>query len=60
MKGYRTLLFAVLLAIAGALEQFDWVQVIPEQWSGIALAVIGVIVAWLRKITTSPLGGSDD
>lgn len=56
MKGWRTLIFAALLALAGVIEQFDWASVIPEGWSGAVLLVVGVVVAWLRKITSTPLG----
>ncbi len=59
MKGYKTLLFAIVLAIAGALEQFDWLQIVPEQWNGLVLVVVGLIVGWLRKLTTTPLGESE-
>jgi hypothetical protein len=59
MKGYKTLLFSLILAIAGALEQFDWLEIVPEQWNGLVLVVIGLIVAWLRKITTTPVGKSE-
>jgi hypothetical protein len=59
MKGWKTLLFAIILAIAGALEQFDWLQIIPEQWSGLALVVVGILVGYLRKLTTTPLGKSE-
>ena len=59
MKGYKTLLFAIVLAIAGALEQFDWLQIVPEQWNGLVLVVVGLVVGWLRKITTTPLGESE-
>lgn len=56
MQGWRTLLFAALLAIAGVLETFDWVTVIPEGWVGPVTIGIGILVAWLRKITTTPIG----
>ena len=59
MKGYKTLLFAVILGIAGALEQFNWIEIIPEQWNGLALVVVGLIVGWLRKITTTPVGKNE-
>lgn len=56
MKGWKTLLFAIILAIAGVLEQFDWVQIVPDGFGGIAMAVVGFIVAWLRSVTSTPLG----
>jgi len=56
MKGYKTLLFAIILAIAGALEQFNWIDIFPEQWTGLVVVIVGIIVGWLRKITTTPIG----
>lgn len=59
MKGWKTLLFAIVLAIAGTLEAFDWATIVPEGFEGLALGVIGIIVGWLRKLTTTPLGSSE-
>ena len=56
MTGFRTLLFSALVAILGVFEAFDWGLVIPEKYVGIALIVIGAIIAYLRKITTTPIG----
>ena len=56
MKGWRTLLFAGVVALAGVLEQFDWFQIVPAQWNGLVLVVVGIVVAWLRKITTTSVG----
>jgi hypothetical protein len=56
MKGWRTLLFAGVVALAGVLEQFDWLQIVPAQWNGLVLVVVGIVVAWLRKITTTSVG----
>lgn len=58
MKGWKTLIFAAVLALAGVIEQFDWATVIPEGWAGIVLLVVGVVVAWLRKLTTTSIGAS--
>lgn len=59
MKGWRTLLFSALIALIGVVEAFDWVEVIPEQYHGWAITLIGVIVAYLRKITTGAIGSKD-
>lgn len=56
MKGWRTLLFSSIIAVIGVLEAFDWAVIIPEQYEGVALAIIGAGFAYLRKITTTPLG----
>lgn len=61
MKGYRTLIFAVLLAAAGALQAtFPALQahITPELY-GYATVAIAVIVGVLRAVTdTGVLKGS--
>lgn len=58
MKGWRTLGFALLLAIGGVLQTFDWATVIPQDagWRGAALLGISGVVAALRVFTTTPVG----
>lgn len=57
-QGWKTLLFATALSVAGVLQTFNWVSVIPQDrtWSGIAMVGIGAIVAYLRSITSTPIG----
>lgn len=55
-KGWRTIIFNSVIAILGVLEATNWVDVIGEQWGGIALLAIGLIGVWLCKITTTPVG----
>ena len=59
MTGYRTLFFSLVVSAAGVLQAFDFTTVIPQNhvWSGIALVGVGAAVAWLRAITTTPVGG---
>ena len=59
MKGYKTIIFGALLAVHGFLQGFDWVTVVPEQWTGVVLAVIGGMTMLLRKMTTTPIGQSE-
>lgn len=59
MKGWRTLLFAAIVAVLGAVETFDWATVIPQQFVGIALMAIGILVGYLRKITNTALGENE-
>lgn len=57
LKGKRTLIFAVLLIVAGGLEaKWKLLQpfLTPETY-GISLVIIGAIVAILRALTTTPL-----
>lgn len=62
MKGYRTLIFAMLLAAFGALQlALPGVQQhIDPQWYGWIFLAVSVIVAVLRVITSTPmLKGTD-
>lgn len=56
--GWKTLLFATGLSVAGVFQTFNWATVIPQDkvWSGIAMVGVGAIVAWLRSVTTTPIG----
>ena len=58
MKGWKTLGFALLLAVGGVAQTFNWATVIPQDktWSGIAMLAIGGVIAALRYVTTTPVG----
>lgn len=58
LQGYRTLLFALVVAVGGVFQAFDWATVIPQDkpWSGIAMIVVAAAIAALRSITTTPVG----
>jgi hypothetical protein len=57
MMRSRTMWFSFALVVFGALEAgFPYLQsVIDQQYYGIILVTIGVIVAVLRFLTTGPL-----
>ena len=57
LKGWRTLLFSLLVATVGVLEVTDWAPIIPEGPNkGLVLILISIFIAWLRVITTTPIG----
>lgn len=56
MKGWKTIIFSMIIAMLGVAETADWISVLGDQWGGVVLLVVGVISAWLRKLTTTPLG----
>jgi hypothetical protein len=59
MKGYRTLLFSLAVAIVGVLQSFDWATVVAPEQAGIALTVIGVAGAVLRFLTSTAVGAKE-
>jgi hypothetical protein len=59
MKGYRTLLFSLAVAIIGVLQSFDWATVVAPEQAGIALTVVGVAGAILRFLTSTAVGAKE-
>jgi hypothetical protein len=57
MKGFKTLAVSGALVLLGAADQLGLVDLVPDQYKGLVIAVIGAIMAGLRVITTSPVLG---
>ena len=61
LKGWRTVLFALTVATIGVLEATDWASIVPDgPGKGWWLLAIALITAWLRAITTTPIGRGHD
>lgn len=60
MQGWKTLSFALAVAVAGVAQAFDWATVVPQDktWSGIAMVAVGGVIAALRAVTSTPVGVS--
>lgn len=60
MKGWKTLAFALVVAIGGVVQTFDWTSVIPQDqtWSGMAMIGVGAVIAALRMVTNTSVGKS--
>ena len=57
LKGWRTLAFALLVAALGVAEAADWASLVPDgPAKGWWLLGISLAIAWLRVITTTPVG----
>ena len=59
LKGFRTVLVAAALVVLGGLETFNVTDYVTTENAGIALAAVGLLVAVLRKFTTTPLGQAE-
>lgn len=60
MKGWRTIIFSLVVAFLGVAEVTDWAELVPDgPAKGWVLLGIAVAIAWLRVITTTPLGKSE-
>jgi hypothetical protein len=53
----RTMNFGSLLVLAGLLEQHGdaITALVPDQYDGLAISAIGIVVCGLRFVTTGPL-----
>lgn len=59
LTGYKTAIVATLIAVFGALQGLDWVNLITNpQIAGWVATGIGVVMFILRAMTKTPLGQS--
>jgi hypothetical protein len=56
LKGWRTIIFGVIITTLASLQLADLIPVFGETWASVALAAIGVVVMALRIITTGSWG----
>lgn len=55
MKGFKTISAASVIAAIGMVQQSGAVDLIPEQYKGIVLIVIGGLMGGLRVATDSSI-----
>ncbi len=53
MKGFRTLILSAAISLLGFLQQAGAIDLIPEDYRGMAIAAIGFLMAYFRLITNS-------
>ena len=56
IKGWRTAIVSLLIAIFGALEAFDFTSILTPDIAGYVVTAIGVVMFILRAYTKTPLG----
>jgi hypothetical protein len=56
LKGWRTLLLSVAMAVIGALQTADWATIIAPAAVGPLMLWLSAAVAVLRVLTTTPVG----
>lgn len=55
-KGWWTIIFGALVTMLGGLTVADLVPYFGEEWAGIVISAIGVVIMALRVITNTPVG----
>jgi hypothetical protein len=56
VKGWRTVMLSVLLAVVGVLQTADWATIVPPRAVGPVMLAVAIAVAVLRVLTDTPLG----
>ncbi len=59
LKGWRTLGLSVAVAVIGAIEAFQWADIIPDKVEGFILPIIAMLFGYLRTITNTAVGKKD-
>ena len=59
LKGYKTIIFGMLIAALGAVQATDLAQVVPNEWIGIVMSAIGGMIMVLRALTDTSVGSSE-
>lgn len=54
MTGFKTFATSIAVMAIGVLEQLDITTIIPDQYDGIAIAAVGLVMALLRLVTSTP------
>lgn len=55
MKGFKTISAASIIAVIGMVQQSGAIDLIPEQYKGLVLVVIGALMGGLRVATNSSI-----
>ena len=58
MKGWKTVLLSIAVAAIGALETFNWADIIPDSYEKPVIMILGALFLYLRTITNTPVGKS--
>lgn len=58
MQGWKTVIIAGAITMVGFLQTVNWVDLIPNDTKtvGLIVTVIGVVMAALRALTSTPIG----
>lgn len=56
LKGWRTMLLSLAIAVTGVLQTADWATIVGPRQVGPTMLSIGILVAVLRTLTDSPVG----
>jgi anti-sigma-K factor RskA len=56
LKGWRTMIVSLALAVVGVLQTADWATIVAPAEVGPTILIIAILVAVLRTLTDTPVG----
>ena len=56
VKGWRTVLLSMALAVVGVLQTADWATIVGPEQVGPTMLAVAIVVAVLRAMTDTPVG----
>lgn len=56
VKGWRTVLLSMALAVVGVLQTADWATIVGPEQVGPTMLAVAIVVAVLRAVTDTPVG----
>jgi hypothetical protein len=59
LKGYKTLVFGMAIAALGAVNAAGLAEVVPPQYVGLVMTVVGIVIVYLRTVTNTAITKSD-
>ena len=54
LKGWKTILFNLIVAAFGVLQAVDWIDVLGSERAGLVVTAIGIAGTILRFLTDTP------
>jgi hypothetical protein len=56
LKGWRTVLLSMAIAVVGVLQTADWATIVGPAQVGPTMLAIAIVMAVLRTVTDTPVG----
>jgi hypothetical protein len=56
LKGWRTVILSIVIAVVGVLQTADWATIVGPRQVGPTMLAIAIVVAVLRAVTNTAVG----
>jgi hypothetical protein len=55
LKGYKTLVFGMAIAALGAVKASGLAEIVPPEYVGLVMTVVGIVIVYLRSVTNTAI-----